>query len=183
MNRREAVKTACLLGGALTACSVSVLIQRCTPKRDAAGGLSGTAQEDIVAGIADVLIPETRVPGAEAVGIGEFVLMMINDCYPQDIQARFSAGLRRVEEACRTEFDSSFPSASIRERESIVAGFMKEADDSNDESHFFKLIRELTFLGYFTSEAGVRQALAYVPVPGRYEGCVVLKSDQRAWSH
>ena len=47
---------------------------------------------------------------------------------------------------------------------------------------FFRLIKELTLLGYFTSEQGATQALEYVAVPGRYDGCVDLKPGQKAWA-
>jgi hypothetical protein len=44
------------------------------------------------------------------------------------------------------------------------------------------LIRDLTLLGYFTSEVGATQALAYVAVPGDYRGCVQLQPGQKAWA-
>ena len=44
------------------------------------------------------------------------------------------------------------------------------------------LLRELTVLGYFTSEVGATQALAYEAVPGGYRGCVDLKPGQKAWA-
>jgi hypothetical protein len=47
---------------------------------------------------------------------------------------------------------------------------------------FFKLMKELTLLGYFTSEIGCKQALAYVEVPGKYEGCVKMTPGQKAWA-
>lgn len=47
---------------------------------------------------------------------------------------------------------------------------------------FFKMMKELTLLGYFTSEPGATKALAYVPVPGKFEGCVPLKPGQKAWA-
>ena len=47
---------------------------------------------------------------------------------------------------------------------------------------FFRLMKELTLLGYFTSEQGAQQALVYVPVPGRYDGCIDLKPGQKAWA-
>jgi hypothetical protein len=47
---------------------------------------------------------------------------------------------------------------------------------------FFKLVKELTLLGYFTSEPGATLALDYVPVPGRYDGCIDLKPGQKAWA-
>lgn len=47
---------------------------------------------------------------------------------------------------------------------------------------FFKLMKELTLLGYFTSEAGAKNALAYVAIPGRYEGCVKMTPGQKVWA-
>ncbi|MBD2699138.1 gluconate 2-dehydrogenase subunit 3 family protein [Spirosoma sp. BT702] len=47
---------------------------------------------------------------------------------------------------------------------------------------FFKLVKELTVLGYFSSEIGCTQALEYVKIPGRYEGVVKLKEGQKAWA-
>ncbi|MCU0354758.1 MAG: gluconate 2-dehydrogenase subunit 3 family protein, partial [Cytophagales bacterium] len=32
------------------------------------------------------------------------------------------------------------------------------------------------------SEIGATQALEYVPVPGRYEGCIDLKPGQKSWA-
>jgi hypothetical protein len=43
-------------------------------------------------------------------------------------------------------------------------------------------MKELTLLGYFTSEVGATSALDYVPVPGRYEGCTTLEPNQKAWA-
>ncbi len=47
---------------------------------------------------------------------------------------------------------------------------------------YFRMMKELTLWGYFTSEVGATQALRYVAVPGRYEGCVPYKKGDRAWA-
>ncbi len=47
---------------------------------------------------------------------------------------------------------------------------------------FWRLAKELTLFGYFTSEQGATQALDYVPIPGRYEGCIPLKKGQKAYA-
>jgi hypothetical protein len=44
------------------------------------------------------------------------------------------------------------------------------------------LLQELTVLGYFSSEIGATQALAYDPLPGAYRGCVDLAPGQKAWA-
>jgi hypothetical protein len=35
-------------------------------------------------------------------------------------------------------------------------------------------MKELTLFGYFTSEPGCKEALAYLPIPVGNEGCVTL---------
>lgn len=47
---------------------------------------------------------------------------------------------------------------------------------------FFAIARDLTMLGFFTSEIGATQAYEYIAVPGRYDGCVDLKPGQRVWA-
>lgn len=59
---------------------------------------------------------------------------------------------------------------------------VKDAEKNAPLSPFFTLVKELTILGYFSSEIGCTQALAYVQVPGRYEGVVKLKNGQKAWA-
>ena len=44
------------------------------------------------------------------------------------------------------------------------------------------MMKELTLLGYFTSEVGATKALRYLPVPGRYDGNVPYKKGDRAWA-
>ena len=45
---------------------------------------------------------------------------------------------------------------------------------------FFIGIRQWTLVGYFTSEAGMTQALRYDPIPGQIEPCVEVNGDTRA---
>jgi hypothetical protein len=51
-----------------------------------------------------------------------------------------------------------------------------------DDNHYFRMMKELTLLGYFTSEIGSTQARRYVPVPGRYEGCIPYKKGDKAFA-
>jgi len=52
----------------------------------------------------------------------------------------------------------------------------------DDPAHYFRMMKELTLWGYFTSEAGATKALRYVAVPGRYEGCIDYKKGEKAWA-
>ncbi|MFD0939310.1 gluconate 2-dehydrogenase subunit 3 family protein [Pedobacter boryungensis] len=55
-------------------------------------------------------------------------------------------------------------------------------DPQKTTPQFFAIARDLTMLGYFTSEVGATQAYEYVQIPGRYDGCVDLKPGQRVWA-
>ncbi|RQO67360.1 twin-arginine translocation pathway signal protein [Pedobacter sp. KBW06] len=59
---------------------------------------------------------------------------------------------------------------------------MTPKDKPKTAPQFFAIIRDLTLLGYFTSEIGATKALAYVEIPGRYDGCVDLKPGQKVWA-
>lgn len=59
---------------------------------------------------------------------------------------------------------------------------MTPKDRPKTTPQFFAIIRDLTLLGYFTSEDGATKAYAYVEIPGRYDGCVDLKPGQKVWA-
>ncbi len=49
---------------------------------------------------------------------------------------------------------------------------------------FILMMKEMTMLGFFTSEAGAMQVLQYDPVPGAYKGCIPLSEagNGKAWA-
>jgi len=40
----------------------------------------------------------------------------------------------------------------------------------------------MTLLGFFTSKPGTTQVLRYVPVPGKYFGCIEYKKGEPSWA-
>jgi hypothetical protein len=50
------------------------------------------------------------------------------------------------------------------------------------DQSFFKILKDYTLTGYFLSETGATQALAYERVPGGFQGDIPLKADQKAWA-
>jgi len=49
-------------------------------------------------------------------------------------------------------------------------------------AHYFRMMKELTLVGYFTSEIGCTQALRYIESPGRFDPCVPYAPGERAWA-
>lgn len=49
-------------------------------------------------------------------------------------------------------------------------------------SHTYSMIKQLTLFGFFTSKTGMTETLAYLPIPGRYDGNVPYVKGQKAWA-
>ncbi len=49
-------------------------------------------------------------------------------------------------------------------------------------NRYFRMMKELSLLGYFTSEIGVTQAQVYEESPGKWEPCLPYKPGQKAYS-
>ena len=205
MNRREALRNvAVLMGGAISATTLGVLVDGCKPSNKK-GEIFTEDQQLIITELADTIIPTTNTPGAKAAGVGPFVAMMIKECYPDNVQKTFVDGLDDLEKRSKSKFSSSFVAINAGQRTTVLqevvdelkkkkesekgkekekpdAGKRRSQSESKKDPGFFQLAKELTMLGYFTSEIGAQQALVYSPVPGKYEGCVDMKPGQKAWA-
>lgn len=180
-----------MLGGFITAGSLSVFTEGCNFGEN--GDVTFTDEHlATITEIADTIIPDTNIPGAKVAGVGPFIIMMMKDCYAKEVQKIFIDGLEKTGELSESLFNKSFKSLSQTERESVLEALRTEAKALNEKNlsegkndappHFFRLATELTYLGYFTSEIGATQALNYVHIPGKYEGCIPLKAGQKAWA-
>jgi hypothetical protein len=49
-------------------------------------------------------------------------------------------------------------------------------------THYFRMMKELALLGYFTSEIGYTKAMRYVESPGRFDPCVPYTKGEPAWA-
>lgn len=191
MNRREALKNFTLLlsaGFSVTTLGI-VGCQSGSDQEDEA--LFSEEHESIIAEIADTIIPDTDTPGAKKAGVGSFIVMMMNDCYPESTKKVIIGGVSGVQERAKSDYKTSFISMSLKDREDLLKKMEEEVENKNEilkpesktvSPQFFKLVRELTLLGYFTSEIGATQALSYVAVPGSYDECTTLKEGQKAWA-
>lgn len=144
----------------------------------------------LLAEIAETIIPETSTPGAKAAKVDEFMLVMVGDCYDEKAQKVFTDGLDKINDESKKRFSKGFVDITPEQRTELLTAIDKERVDYNkrkdkkdgDPVHYFQYMKELTLLGYFTSEPGATKALRYVKVPGKYEGCVPYKKGDKAWA-
>ena len=60
----------------------------------------------------------------------------------------------------------------------------QQATAASDEppNRYFRMMKELSLLGYFTSEIGCTQAQVYEEAPGRYDPCLPYTPGQKSWA-
>lgn len=188
ITRREALKAGGALVGVALAAS-SGLLSACSRDerarvdgRDtAAAGVLPHDDEELLAEIADTLLPDTTAsPGAKAAGVGAAIRLLLTDCYEPAAQQRVIRGLREFRETCRTRQGADFASLARPVRERILREVDAEARAA-PHTHWFALARELGERAYFSSETGMTKALRYVRVPGHFTGCLPLAKGQPAW--
>ena len=190
MNRREALSSvALLLGGTLI--GSEMFLSGCTNENKKIGtaGLDFSPEDiSFLDEVGDTIIPATDTPGAKDAKIGEFMHTIVRDCYNKTDQDIFIAGMGKLNEASKSMNGKYFLECSPEERKNLLIALDKEQKDytarkkATDPHHYFRMIKELTIWGYFTSEPGATKALRYVAVPGRYEGCIPYKKGDKAWA-
>ena len=152
--------------------------------------------------VAETILPETSTPGAKAARTGAFMALMVTDAYTPRNQQIFRDGMQRLEEACRREYAVPFIQARSEQRLALLQRLDAErqaeidAVDARRQSrapasppsppdapvHYFRLMKELALLGYFTSEIGYRQAMRYTETPGRYDPCAPHTPGEKIWA-
>lgn len=187
MNRRDAVQNiAVLLGGTLIGANAFL-----TGCKTSTGKHEAFTQDDIayLDEIADTILPTTAAsPGAKAAGVGQFMTVMVNDCYEAKDQKIFKDGMDKLNDLSNKQYSNPFLKITPQQRTELLtkldaeqAAYTKNKK-KEDDAHYFRLMKELTLLGYFTSKVGSTQARRYVPVPGRYEGCIPYKKGDKAFA-
>ncbi|RDV16388.1 gluconate 2-dehydrogenase subunit 3 family protein [Pontibacter diazotrophicus] len=186
MNRREAISAvAWLMGGTLISAD---LLVSCTSRKLEVGDLFQQEQVALLNEVGDTILPATSTPGAKAANVGEFMAVMVRDCYAPEDQQIFVEGITKLNEASDNEFGKNFMELNPQQRTTLVRALDAEQQEqmrTKEEgapNHYFRMIKELTLLGFFSSEVGATQALRFEAVPGRYDGCMPYKKGDRAWA-
>lgn len=182
IDRREALKkTALLMGAAVSASALTGILQGCkaTPELLYTPVFFTPDQARIVTEVAEIIIPKTDTPGAKDAGVPGFIDTMLKDCYKKEDQDRFLAGLTSFEEEAKKAYGDSFiyckPEQQVEHVKKTHEAALKEMKENKEAKRpFILMAKELTLLGFFTSEPGATQVLQYIAVPGAYKGCVPL---------
>jgi len=126
--------------------------------------------------VCEAIIPATDTPGARAAGVPQFVDRALATYSTAADAAAIKAGLDQIDRDAKSAHGAAFAALTPTQQQALLAGY-----DSGGKA-FFRGLKELVTVGYFTSEPGATIALRYDPVPGDYRGCVPLKEIGRGWA-
>lgn len=187
MNRREAInRVAIILGGSVI--GADFFLSGCNSSSKKVNDLFTADDIAFLNEVGETILPETSTPGAKAVGVGSFMAVMVQDCYNPEEQQVFIKGMAELQKRGEERYGSKFMELNASQKAELLTSLdkaQKEAVKSQkpgDPVHYFRMMKELTLLGYFTSEAGCTKALRYVPVPGKYIGCIPYKKGDKSWA-
>lgn len=196
-SRREALRSVSGLLGAAAFVGGSRLLAA-LERRDISGGLPGdftAAQVALLDEIAETILPATKTPGAKAAATGAFMALMVTDGYSPAQRAVFMNGMVQVDAAMREAHGCSFVEATAAQRLALLRALDRDqkraldaiqasgaAGDGSSDVPYFRMMKELALLGFFTSQIGCTQVQRYVETPGRYDPCAPYAPGEPAWA-
>ena len=186
MNRRELLKMVAAATGGVVIGGEFFLAGCKNP--DAGVGESATFGESDIAfldEVAETIFPKTSTPGAKDARVGQYMSVMVTDCYEAKDQLAFRDGMKKINEACDKMHKHGFMKASPEQRKELLVSLDKERAEyqktkkKEDPNHYFQAFKQLTIMGYFTSKEGREGATNYQPVPGKYQGDIPYKKGDK----
>ncbi len=190
MNRRELLQRSSLLIGGTLLGADSLLAKNIDwdameAELGAKGiGIFSKSQIRLLNEVGETIIPTTNTPGAKAAKVGQFIAVMVSDCYDAKYQGRFMEGLAKLDADCKGRYGKAFMKCPknlqndhLVELDAAQKAYYKTRK-KEDPEHYFRVIKDFVLWGYFTSEIGATQALRFVEYPGRYETIDYKKGDR-----
>ena len=123
--------------------------------------------------LVDLILPATDSPAASAADTHYFIDLAIPACAKPQAQQPFRAGLKSLAGIERRKPEAQVAALKARAAKDITLEY---------DASFFKILKDYTMTGYFLSEIGATQALAYEKIPGGFQGDLPLQPNQKAWA-
>jgi hypothetical protein len=152
-------------------------------------------QEAMLRTMTELIIPRTDTPGATDVGTTAFIDLILTEWSDDAERKGFLNGLADVDSRTQNLFGREFLECSSAQQSQILVALGEEMlEKTNDmaprrrrrgvggagNADFYSVLRRLTLVAYFTSEAGATQELHFEIIPDKHEGCAQATPDKEA---
>ncbi len=192
------------MGGALSASAVAAVMSGCqaAPTDPSWTPLYLKPEEgEMVADVAERIMPATDTPGAKDAGVHRFIDLFLQDNATAEERNLFQAGLADLNARAQDKHSKRFVKLSPEQMDGILTDISGGSDGSQEDTavnlanegeavqggdfnpkKFFGGIRQLTILGFFTSEIGATQVLKMDEIPTEYLGCIPYSEVGGTWA-
>jgi len=189
VSRRE-VLAALLAGGAIAATwsvpAAAAALKKAGAPATLRPALSGDEMA-VLSAAAQVIVPATDTPGAKEAGVPEFIGALYSGWMTDDEAAAFRKGLAGLDDSAKQLHQRGFAACTPEQGAELLQALRAASPYGgrtfsltdrilDPKAPFYLRLRDLVVLGYFTSEAGSNQELRYMPVPGKFESNVDIKT-------
>jgi hypothetical protein len=189
VSRRD-VLGALLAGGALAATWSTPAAAAALKKAGAPATLRPALSADemaVLSAAAQVIVPTTDTPGAKEAGVPQFIGALFTGWMSDDEAALFRKGLAGLDDSAKQLYQRGFAGCTPEQGAEILQALRTASPYGgrtfsltdrilDPKAPFYLRLRDLVVLGYFTSEVGSNQELRYMPVPGKFESNVDIKT-------
>jgi hypothetical protein len=109
------------------------------------------AQMEWVAKLVDLIIPRSETPGASDAGVPAYIDRTLSR--NARTKTRFLEGMTQLDAAAQQKYGAPFPALSVERQTEMLTSISSEK--------FFKLAKDLTVDGYYTSKPGLTIELGW----------------------
>jgi hypothetical protein len=120
-------------------------------------------QNELVATLAELILPATETPGARAAKVNEYIDLVLADETPE-IQKEFLSGLGWMNSRSKGLFQKDFLQLSSGQQVELLQRLSDGKNVRPEDKpgrQFFLDMRRRTVFGYYTSKIGIHQELEY----------------------
>lgn len=176
-RRRVLVGIAALMGGALSPIAAKA-VEAATAVDGAGGGYKSlnATQVAMLRAVADTILPASDTPSATDVGVDLFIDHMLTAVFNEAEKAAVPGFLDAF-----AKKHPRFPSLPANQQVAALTEVDERLWEDTEFSANYRKVKELTLIGYYTSEIGATEELEYDPVPGPFE-VVPVADYPRTWS-
>jgi Gluconate 2-dehydrogenase subunit 3 len=133
-------------------------------------------QQQLMESLTETIIPKTKTPGANDLSSQLFVLMMVDDCQNHENQEKFMKGMDQFEALAKKQYGKGFVETNNEQKTAILNKIEGKKDIPDELTAFYALTKRLTIQSFMSSQYFLTKIQVYEMVPGRYHGCVPVKS-------
>lgn len=192
ISRRD-VLAALLAGGALAGvwsnASAALLLDRAGAGGAANPGLDKEAMV-VLDAAAQVIVPTTDTPGAREAGVPLFIDALVARWMTADEATQFREGLAGLDAGARRRFGQGYAACTPAQAAELMQALRAASPYGgrtfsltdrilDPKAPFYLRLRDLVVLGYFISEQASSTELRYLPVPGKFE----TDLDMKTWPY